>query len=117
MPHRTTCPTPNDLPGVSTRNRIARQLAADLASTGCPASHLPAGTCQALTAALADTPALAAEITQLRAELAATRLGHANLAAAALATVAADEDGEADPLCYLRDELRAQGHVPARWCR
>jgi hypothetical protein len=34
----------------------------------------------------------------------------ANLAAAGLATLAAHHDDEPDPLAYLRDELRAQGH-------
>jgi hypothetical protein len=34
----------------------------------------------------------------------------ANLAAAALATLMAHCDGEPDPLCYLRDELSAQGY-------
>jgi hypothetical protein len=37
---------------------------------------------------------------------------YANLLAAARATLSAEQDGEADPLWYLRDELRATGHLP-----
>jgi DNA-binding XRE family transcriptional regulator len=49
------------------------------------------------------------ETAELRVVLALTRLAHANLIAAARATLAAAEDGEADPLYYLRDELHAGG--------
>jgi hypothetical protein len=38
---------------------------------------------------------------------------YANLLAAARATLSAEQDGEADPMWYLRDELRATGHLPA----
>ena len=61
---------------------------------------------------LPTLPLLAAEITELRAELAGVRLDRANLAAAALATIAAHQDGEPDPLSYLRDELARPG-LPA----
>jgi hypothetical protein len=101
----------NDLREVATRNRIARQLAAEFA-----AQH-PADVWQHLAVAFADAPALAAEITGLRARLAGARLDRANLAAAALATIAAHADGEPDPLSYLRDELRAQGYDTSRGCR
>jgi hypothetical protein len=100
-----------DLQVVTSRHRAARDVADVLA-----ARH-PADIWQHLLAALADTPSLAAEITRLRADLAGVRLDRANLAAAALAAIAAHYDGEPDPLCYLRDELRAQGHDPARGCR
>jgi hypothetical protein len=59
--------------------------------------------------ALSDIPALAAEISRLRAWLTACRIDRANLAAAGRATLAAYHNGEPDPLSYLRDELRAQG--------
>jgi hypothetical protein len=36
-----------------------------------------------------------------------------NLVAAARASLAAGEDGEPDPLYYIRDELRAQGQLPS----
>jgi hypothetical protein len=98
----------NDLPEALTRNQTARQLAEGLAD------QLPADVWHSLTTAFADTPVLAAEITELRTELAGVRLDRANLAAAALATITAHQDGEPDPLSYLRDELRAQGHQPHR---
>jgi hypothetical protein len=98
----------HDLPEALTRNRTARQLAEGLAG------QLPADVWHSLTTAFADTPVLAAEITELRTELAGVRLNRANLAAAALATITAHHDGEPDPLSYLRDELRAQGYQPHR---
>jgi hypothetical protein len=70
-----------------------------------------------LLATFADAPALITEITQLRDGLAHARLDRANLAAAALAAIAAHHDGEPDPLCYLRDELRAQGYPTGRGSR
>lgn len=96
----------NDVPEALTRNQIARQLAEGLAH------QLPADVWHSLTVAFADTPVLAAEITELRTELVGVRLDRANLAAAALATITAHRDGEPDPLSYLRDELRAQGYRP-----
>ena len=63
-----------------------------------------------LSAALADAPMLQDEISRLRVEMAGVRLDRANLAAAALAAIAAHHDGETDPLSYLRDELSAQGY-------
>jgi|SRR5882724_6855278 len=98
---------PDDLQEVATRNRIARSLV-----EGISAQH-PAHSADIwthLVTALADTPALSAEVARLRAELASARLNRANLATAALAVIAAHGDGEPDPLSYLRDELRAQGH-------
>jgi hypothetical protein len=81
-----------------------RELA-DRTSTGARAH---------LAATFADTPHLAAEIIRIAAELAGARLDVANLAAAALATIAAHQDGEPDPLSYLvqawadarRDEIQ-----------
>lgn len=103
--------TPPDHPlEVATRNRTARHIVAGF-STAFPTL---ADTWRYLDTALADSPALSAEITRLRAELAGVRLDLANLAAAALATLAARDDGEPDPLSYLRDELRAQGHDTSR---
>lgn len=98
----------HDLPEALTRNQAARQLTEGLAG------QLPADVWHSLTAAFADTPLLAAEITELRTELAGIRLDRANLVAAALATITAHQDGEPDPLSYLRDELRAQGYQPHR---
>jgi hypothetical protein len=64
--------------------------------------------------ALADTPALTAQITNLRARISDCRLDRANLAAAGRATITAHHNGDADPLCYLRDELEAQGFATGR---
>ena len=105
MPHASRNIPPDDLPEVATRNRTARHIVAGF-STAFPTL---ADIWRYLDTALADSPALWAEITRLRAELADSRLNLANLAAAALATLTAHCDGEADPLSYLRDELHAQG--------
>jgi hypothetical protein len=94
----------SDLQEVTTRNRAVQMIVAGLAA------DRPAKIWEYLIDALADTPALTAEITQLRALIAEERLDRANLAAAALATISAHRDGEADPLSYLRDELTAQGY-------
>lgn len=102
MPDSPRIPEP-DLPEATARNRIARHLVEGYSA------QFPADIWRYLAAAFADTPALAAEITRLRAELAESRLDRANLAAAAQAAIAAHFDGEPDPRSYLRDELRAQG--------
>lgn len=62
----------------------------------------------ALWTAVADIPVLIAEIHRGRFLLAVLRRAYADLRAAAQAAVAADRDGEADPLYYVRDELTAQ---------
>jgi serine/threonine protein kinase HipA of HipAB toxin-antitoxin module len=108
MPDSSRDTRTNDLPEVTTRNRIARHLIEGFSAA------FPADIWRYLATAFADIPALSAEITRLRAELASARLDLANLAAAALATLAAHGDGEPDPLSYLRDELRAQGHDTSR---
>jgi hypothetical protein len=97
--------SPNDLPEVATRNRTARHIVAGFSA----AFPTLADIWRYLDTALADSPALSAEITRLHTELTGARLDLANLAAAALATLTAHRDGEADPLSYLRDELHAQG--------
>ncbi len=60
---------------------------------------------------LADIPLLCDEIGRLDAAISGTRRRHQDLTAAARATLAADADGEPDPLYYLRDELEAAGHL------
>lgn len=104
MPNRSRDTLTNDLHEITVRHRLARDL------TEAAATQHPADIWQHLLAAFADIPPLTAEIKRLRTDLAGARLDRANLAAAALAAVAAHSDGEPDPLCYLRDELRAQGH-------
>jgi len=64
---------------------------------------------QQVTHSLSDILILVAEITRLRGDLVVVRLDRANLAAAGRTTLAADHDGEPDPLSYLCDELDAQG--------
>jgi hypothetical protein len=95
--------TSTDLQQISTRNDQARHIVAGCAST------LPtlAGMWQALDDALADTAALCAQLSRLSAELERARLDRANLRAAIRAALAADADGEPDPMWYLRDELNA----------
>lgn len=62
--------------------------------------------CDAHTAALAaDIARLLAEITRLRKTLMRSRLRAANLEAAIRAALGAHDDGEIDPLAYLRDEI------------
>jgi hypothetical protein len=98
-----------DLQEAATRNHAARRIIAGF-TTALPTL---AEIWRQLEAALADTPALATEITRFRAELADTRLDRANLLAAARAVITAHLDGEPDPLSYLRDELAARGQLPA----
>lgn len=93
-----------DLQEVYARNGMARDIIAGFSA------EMPtlATVWSYLDIALADTLALATQITMLAAELAEARLGRANLAAAARAALAAHREGESDPLVYLRDELSAQ---------
>lgn len=62
--------------------------------------------------AVADIPVMLAELSRLQSLLALVRMMHANLLAAARATIAATRDGEADPMYYLRDELDAHDQLP-----
>jgi hypothetical protein len=62
--------------------------------------------------AVADIPVLLTELSRLRSLLALVRAMHANLLAAARATIAATRDGEADSMYYLRDELNAHDQLP-----
>jgi hypothetical protein len=104
LTNRPSTTQANDLQEVTTRHHIARDLTAGLAV------GQPADIWHHLLTAFADIPALTTEISQLRDSVVHARLDRANLAAAALAAIAARDDGESDPLSYLRDELRAQGY-------
>ncbi|MEV5751682.1 hypothetical protein AB0L00_28010 [Actinoallomurus sp. NPDC052308] len=86
-----------DLQEATTRNDTARHIIAAFADA------LPTLTVhwRIIDTSLSDIAALAAIVS-------AVRLDHANLTAAARATLAAYADGEADHLAYLRDELHAQ---------
>ena len=106
-------PTPSpyisiDLQEVITRNETARRIVAGFSATMPTLSEI----WRHLEHALNDGPALAAEVIRLADELQAARLDRANLLAAARATIAADAEGERDPLSYLRDELSAAHGAP-----
>jgi hypothetical protein len=88
---------------ITTRNDIARDIIAGFAS----AAPTLADVFGFIDSALADVPAVLAELQRTRAELQAARLDRANLLAAIRATIGAYADREADPLYYLRDELQA----------
>lgn len=89
---------------VSTRNLVARRLISEASA----AIRALTENWALAVSALDDVPALSDEVTQLVGELADARLGRANILAAGRATLAASDDGEPDPLSYLRDELTAQ---------
>jgi hypothetical protein len=90
---------------VTTRNDIARDIIAGFAAV----TPTLAGVFRLIDTALADLPAALAELGRARAELEAVRLDRANLLAAIRATLAADADGDPDPLGYLHDELGSTG--------
>ena len=91
----------HDFREVTTRNDIARDIIAGFAAV----TPTLAGVFRLVDTALADVPAMLAELGRTRMELEAVRLDRANLLAAIRACLAASEEGEADPLGYLRDEL------------
>jgi hypothetical protein len=99
-----------DLQGVANRNNAARHIVAGFSADMPTLAEI----WRYLEDALNDTPVLSAEITRLTAELREARLEHANLLAAARATLGAALEGESDPLDYLRDELTATSHAPER---
>ncbi|MGH3217868.1 MAG: hypothetical protein ACRDPY_03920 [Streptosporangiaceae bacterium] len=103
-----TPPPIADLQEAAARNQNARRVVAGFTTALPTLGEI----WQQLETALADVPALAVEITRLRAELADSRLDRANLLAAARAVITAHLDGEPDPLSYLRDELQARGQLP-----
>jgi hypothetical protein len=92
-----------DLQQVRSRNDAARHIIAGFAA----ATPMLADIWQYLEDAIDDLTELAAEVTRLASELQTARLDRANLLAAARATIAADRDGERDPLWYIRDEIDA----------
>ena len=89
---------------ITTRNDIARDIIAGFAAV----TPTLAGIFRFIDQSLSDLPAALADLGRARAELEAVRLDRANLLAAIRACLAADADGEPDPLGYLRDELDAQ---------
>jgi hypothetical protein len=72
-----------------------------------------------VTQAITDITNLLIQVTGLYPALLEARLDAANLRAAIYAALGAAEDGETDPLGYLKDELPETTHQPApggRWC-
>jgi hypothetical protein len=63
----------------------------------------------AIWTAIADIPVLLAELERVGMLLTSARTEFADLLAAARASLGAVEDGEPDPLLYLRDHVAAQG--------
>ncbi len=96
---------------VTNHNDIARDLIAGFAAV----TPNLAGAWRYVDRALADLPAALAELGRVRAELEAVRLDRGNLLAAIRATLAADAEGEHDPLGYLRDEITSD--APATLAR
>ncbi len=71
--------------------------------------------CQASVPSLInDLAQLVTEITRLHSALIRERLISANLRAAIRAALGAHDDGEPDPLAYLREELPADD-TPGEW--
>jgi hypothetical protein len=91
----------NSAPEITARNDVARDIIAGFAAV----TPTLAGVWRLIDTALADLPAVLAELGRARAELEAVRLDRANLHAAIRATLAADAEGEPDALGYLRYEL------------
>jgi hypothetical protein len=97
-----------NIPEVMNRNHVARDIVSGFATatpTLSPAWRM-------IETALADARDLATEVARLSAEVSAARLNLANAHAAMRAALAADSDGEPDPLWYLRDALSATRSAP-----
>jgi hypothetical protein len=90
---------------VTNRNDITRDLIAGFAAV----TPNLAGVWRYVDRALADIPATLADLGRARAELEAVRLDRANLLAAIHAALSAHDEGEDDPLGYLRAELDPPG--------
>lgn len=90
---------------ITIRNEIERDIVAGFAAV----TPTLAGVWRFVDKALADASAVFADLGRVRAELEAARPDRANLLAAMRATLAAHDEGESDPLGYLRDELDAPG--------
>jgi hypothetical protein len=92
-PARHMPPLPVDL------NQYASRLRELARITACERCEIP------LASAMTDTARLLDQVRQLYTALRAERLRAANLEAAIRAALGAYDDGEADPLAYLRDEI------------
>ena len=106
-PHELQFPPVTDLQEAISRNSHARHIVTGFSR----ATPTLADLWQQIDHSLSDIPILTAEITRLDGQLRAVRLDRANLAAAGRATLAASQDGDPDPLSFLRVELIAQGFL------
>jgi hypothetical protein len=79
--------------------QITSRLGALADSRPCPTCEIPAAD------AVTDIARLLIQVNQLHIALREERIRSANLEAAIRAALGAYEDGEADPLGYLRDEI------------
>jgi len=91
----------SDRTPITVRNDIARDVIAGFAAV----TPTLTGAWRLIDSALADLPAVLADLGRARAKLEAVRLDRANLLAAIRATLSADAEDEPDPLGYLRDEI------------
>jgi hypothetical protein len=96
---------PDTLRQITTRNDIARDMIAGFAAV----TPTLTGAWRLIDSALTDAPAMLADLARAHAELQTVRLDRANLLAAIRACLAADTEGEPDPLGYLRAELDPPG--------
>jgi len=83
------------------RNKIAREILAGFRQ----AMPTLESVWQYLETSMNDAPAIVEEISRLSAELDHARIDSANLLAAMRAAIHAEDDGEPDPMWYIRDEL------------
>jgi hypothetical protein len=102
---------PDDYPDIDLQEAAETYTAAQRSHLAKMWLRTPAG--RNTTNALALIPVMTSQLKRLRDHLARTLTDLGNLTAAARATLGAQRDGETDPLYYLRDELQAQGQLPA----
>ena len=102
---------PDDYPDIDLQEAAETYTAAQRSRLAKIWFRTPAG--RETSNALALIPGLASQLKRIREHLARTLTDLGNLTAAARATLGAQRDGETDPLYYLRDELQAQGQLPA----
>lgn len=99
MPMTTARSQARQIPRLNVSTAEIRSHLITAQAAACPG-------CGAYTVVLAgDIALLLAEITRLHHALIRTRRKAANFEAAIRATIGAQEDGEHDPIGYLRDEL------------